>query len=152
VLTIFLIFIFIGREALPVALGRMNTALAQKTIAVADMGKLSPSELQTYLGLTKPQYLSMDRDTLRTLMELKIETSADAARTPDTTINSTQWRYLLLPHRWSGYSKPEYIWQPVSEVPKYNIVPLLIGSLKITLVALLFSVPVALAAAIYVSQ
>ena len=48
--------------------------------------------------------------------------------------------------------KPEYIWQPVSQIHKYNIIPLFIGSLKATLVALLFAVPLALGAAIYVSQ
>src|SRR2546421_12497144 len=62
ILMIFLIFIFIGREALPVALGQMNTALNQKVIAVADMDKLNPAELSEYLGLTKQQYASMDRD------------------------------------------------------------------------------------------
>ncbi len=152
ILMIFLIFIFIGREALPVALGQMNTALVQKVIPVADMDKLSELQLCDYLGLTKEQYASMDRDTLKTLMELKIETVKDTSQNKDAAVNSTQWRYLLGAYQWNGYSKPEYIWQPVSEVPKYNIVPLIIGSLKVTLVALLFSVPVALAAAIYVSQ
>jgi len=152
ILMIFLIFIFIGREAMPVAFGRMNTALAQKVIPVADMDKLNPAELCEYLGLTKQQYASMDRDTLNILMELKIETVKDNSTNKDAAVNSTQWRYLLGSYQWNGYDKPEYIWQPVSEVPKYNIVPLIIGSLKITLVALLFSVPVALAAAIYVSQ
>jgi phosphate transport system permease protein len=40
----------------------------------------------------------------------------------------------------------------VSKIPKYNIVPLIIGSLKVTIIALIFAVPLALAAAIYVSQ
>jgi len=57
-----------------------------------------------------------------------------------------------MPHQWTGYDKPSYIWQPVSEIHKYNIVPLLLGSLKTTLVAMLFAVPLALGAAIYVSQ
>jgi phosphate transport system permease protein len=67
-------------------------------------------------------------------------------------VNTTSWRYLLGAHQWTGYDKPEYIWQPVSNVHKYNLVPLIIGSLKATLVALLFSFPLALGAAIYVSQ
>lgn len=37
-------------------------------------------------------------------------------------------------------------------IHKYNVIPLLIGSLKATLVALLFAVPLALGAALYVSQ
>jgi phosphate transport system permease protein len=152
ILMVFLIFVFIGREALPIIFGRMNTALTQKTIPPAEMDKLSEAQLCEYLGLTKEQFAGMDHDTLKTLMELKVEASADSSRNKDASVNSTQWRYLLRPYQWNGYSKPEYIWQPVSGVPKYNIVPLIIGSLKITVIALLFSVPIALAAALYVSQ
>jgi phosphate transport system permease protein len=148
----FLIFIFIGREALPVALGRMNTALIQSVIPVNQLEKLSPQQLRDYLGLTKEQLASMDHDTLKTLMELKIEATNENSKDKDASVNSTQWRYLLGPKQWTGYPRPEYIWQPVSEIPKYNIVPLIIGSLKVTLVALLFAVPLALAAAIFVSQ
>ena len=43
-------------------------------------------------------------------------------------------------------------WQPVSEPPKYNVVPLVIGSLKITLVALIIAAPLGIAAAVYVSE
>src|SRR5215468_1337628 len=152
ILMIFLIIMFIGREAWPVLLGRMNTALVQKTIPVDQMDKLSPGQLQEYLGLTKEQFASMDRETLKTLMELKIESSKESSTDKDASINTTQWRYLLRPHQWSGYDSPQFIWQPVSTIPKYNIVPLIIGSLKVTIVALVFAVPVALAAAIYVSQ
>jgi phosphate transport system permease protein len=152
ILMVFLIFVFIGREAIPVAFGQMNSALSQTTIPVAQMDKMSKEQLQDYLGLTPEQYASMDRDTLKTLMELKLESSNESSKDPDAALNTTQWRYLLLPHRWSAYPRPEYIWQPVSQIPKYNIVPLIIGSLKVTLVALLFAVPMALGAAIYVSQ
>jgi phosphate transport system permease protein len=151
ILMVFLIFVFIGREALPVAFGRMNSALAQDVIPVAQMDQLQPKQLQTYLGLTADQFAALDRDTLKTLMELKLETSKES-KDKDATVNTTRWRYLLGPHQWTHYQKPEYIWQPVSEVPKYNLVPLIVGSLKVTLVALLFAVPIALGAALYVSQ
>jgi phosphate transport system permease protein len=45
-----------------------------------------------------------------------------------------------------------YGWQPVSDVPKYNILPLLLGSAKVTLISLVFAVPVSVAAAVYVSE
>ena len=152
ILMVFLIFIFIGREALPVAFGRMNSALSQTTIPVAQMDKMSKEQLQEYLGLTPEQFASMDHDTLKTLMELKIESSNETSKDQDAAVNTTQWRYLLRPHRWNDYSRPEYIWQPVSQIPKYNIVPLIIGSLKVTIIALMFAVPMALGAAVYVSQ
>jgi len=152
ILMVFLIFIFIGKEALPVLLGRMNTSLNQKAIPVEQMDTLSPEALCEYLGLSKQQLASMDKETLKTLMELKLEARGEHSNNPDAAVNSTRWRYLLGPYQWSAYSKPEFIWQPVSEVPKYNLVPLIIGSLKVTLIALLFSVPLALGAAVYVSQ
>jgi phosphate transport system permease protein len=45
-----------------------------------------------------------------------------------------------------------WMWQPVSEVPKYNVLPLIVGSLKITLVSLVFAVPLSVGAAVYVSE
>jgi phosphate transport system permease protein len=45
-----------------------------------------------------------------------------------------------------------YVWQPVSEVPKYSIVPLFLGSLKVTLIALFFAAPLAVAAAVYTAE
>jgi phosphate transport system permease protein len=150
ILMIFLIFIFIGREALPVIIGRANPGAAQSAIPVSQMDQLSPKHLQEYLGLTAEQFAAMDRETLKTLMGLKLETGG--AQGKDGALDTTQWRFLLRPYQWSGHTRPEFIWQPVSEVPKFNLVPLLIGSLKVTVVALLFAVPLALAAAIYVSQ
>lgn len=152
IVMVFLIFVFVAREALPVFLGRTNSAPVQKIIPVADMDKLSAAELQAYLDLTPQQFKEMDRETLRSLMEVKVEGAQEAPTDKDAAINTTQWRYLLGPYQWSGYEQPAYIWQPVSGIHKYNMVPLLIGSVKVTMVALLFSVPLALGAAIYVSQ
>jgi phosphate transport system permease protein len=150
ILVILLIFVFIGREAMPIILGR--TSSVHKVIPVAEMDKLSPPQLREYLELTDKEFASMDREALKSLMELKVESVKSTSADPDFGVNTLQWRYLLLPHQWNGYEKPEYIWQPVSGIPKFNIVPLIIGSLKATIVALLVAVPMALGAAIYVSQ
>lgn len=48
--------------------------------------------------------------------------------------------------------KSRFIWQPVSEVPKYSLIPLLTGTLKVTLVALLVALPIAIGAAIFTSE
>jgi phosphate transport system permease protein len=45
-----------------------------------------------------------------------------------------------------------YMWQPVSELPKYNVLPLVVGSLKVTLVSLVFAVPLSVGAAVFVSE
>jgi phosphate transport system permease protein len=141
ILMILLIFAFVGREAWPVLLGQTNNARVQR----------STDNLAVFLGVTEAELKSYDAETVKTLVELKKQELAQTAN-PDSRVNSASWRMLFQPYRWFGYDKPEYIWQPVGEVSKFNFVPLFIGSLKATLVALLFSVPLGVAAAIYVSQ
>lgn len=152
IVMVFLIFVFVAREALPVFLGRMTNASATQVIPAADMDKYPPAQLQSYLGLTAAQFAKMSHDTLLALMDSKAEEIQESGKDKDAAINTTSWRYMIRPYQWTGYDKPEYIWQPVSQIPKYNILPLILGSLKITLVALLFAVPFAIGAAIYVSQ
>ncbi len=152
ILMVFLIFLFVGREALPVALRKMNTAHNQEIIPVADMDQVAPEKLCAYLDLKPQELASMDPQTLRILMEVKAEELQARPDDKDARLNTARWQYILHPHQWTGYDKPEYIWQPVSKIPKFNIIPLIIGSLKATLVALFFAVPLSLGAAIYVSQ
>jgi phosphate transport system permease protein len=156
ILMVLLIFLFVAREALPVFFGDTNTALIQPVIPPAEMDKHSPAELQKYLDLTPQQFKAMDQDTLKMLMDVKIEALNDVPENfrndPDARINTTDWRYLLQAHQWTGYDKPEYIWQPVGQIKKFNIIPLFVGTLKITLIGLIFAVPLAVGAAIYVSQ
>jgi phosphate transport system permease protein len=156
ILMVFLIFLFVAREALPIFLGKTDTALVQKVIPPGELDKLSPATLEQYLELTPEQFAAMDKETLKSLMEVKQEQldeiPANFRNDPDAHINTTEWRYLLQPHQWSGYDKPEYIWQPVGQIQKYNIIPLFVGTLKVTLIGLFFAVPLAVGAAIYVSQ
>ncbi len=151
---VFLIFLFVGREALPILTGTLNIAATQETrvIPVEDMDKLSPTQLQGYLGLTDAEFKNLDHDAMKALMEVRIESASETSTDKDATVNTVGWRSLLLPRQWSDYDRPVYVWQPVSKIHKYNIVPLVVGTLKTTLVALLFATPLALGAALYVSQ
>jgi phosphate transport system permease protein len=152
ILVIFLIFLFVAREALPIFLGRMNSSLAGETIPVEQMSKMSKTELMAYLELSPAQFRQMDKEALQALMEVKLETQKELPNDKDAAVNTTAWRYMIFPYRWTAYDQPEYIWQPISQIHKYNIIPLFVGSLKATVVALLVAVPLALGAAIYVSQ
>jgi len=40
-------------------------------------------------------------------------------------------------------------WQPVSDNPRFGLIPLLLGTLKVTLIAIFFAAPIAILAAIY---
>jgi phosphate transport system permease protein len=60
---------------------------------------------------------------------------------------------LFLAQKYGTTEEPlPYSWQPVSTEPKYSLMPLLQGTLKVTVIAMLFSVPVALAAAVFTAE
>ena len=65
-------------------------------------------------------------------------------------------RTLFLPVHYEGHASGKWVWQTTGGSdafePKMSLWPLIFGTLKATLYALLFSVPLALMAAVYVSQ
>ena len=54
--------------------------------------------------------------------------------------------------QWEHYDKPEHIWQPVSDIAKYALWPLITGTIKVVIVAMLVGVPLGIGSALYVSQ
>jgi phosphate transport system permease protein len=59
---------------------------------------------------------------------------------------------MFLPQVWREGRAASFTWQPVSDVPKYSMIPLFVGTLKVTFVAMALSVPVGIAAAIFASE
>ena len=45
-----------------------------------------------------------------------------------------------------------FVWQPVSSIPKVSMIPLVVGTLKTTLVSMLVAVPVGVAGALYAAE
>jgi len=63
------------------------------------------------------------------------------------------WSRLFLSQQYGTPEAPlPYVWQPISVEPKYSLMPLFLGTLKVTIIAMLFAVPLALAAAIYTAE
>jgi phosphate transport system permease protein len=77
-------------------------------------------------------------------------------RTFDNPHPEISFRTLFLPVWYEGYAAPKWVWQSTGGSdafePKLSVWPLIFGTLKATLYAMLFSLPLALFAAIYVSQ
>lgn len=59
---------------------------------------------------------------------------------------------LFWPKEWRGYDEPVFVWQPVGATPKYNVVALFVGSLKVTVLSMLLSVPIGVGCAIFLAQ
>jgi len=70
---------------------------------------------------------------------------------PQTTVGSIFGRVW-----YEGYEEPEHVWQSSSGTdefePKFGLVPLIFGSIKATVYAMLFGTPLALLGAIYTSE
>ena len=66
------------------------------------------------------------------------------------------WKTLFGKVWYEGYAGPEYVWQSTGATddiePKFSLVPLIFGTIKGTLYAMLFAVPLAVLAALYTSQ
>jgi phosphate transport system permease protein len=66
------------------------------------------------------------------------------------------WGLFWKKIHYEGYSKPEHVWQSSGASddiePKFSLVPLLFGTIKGTLYAMLFALPIAVLAALYTSQ
>lgn len=59
---------------------------------------------------------------------------------------------MFLPQVHRAGRAATYVWQPVGNVPKYSMIPLFVGTLKVTAVAMTVAVPVGIAAAIFSSE
>lgn len=59
---------------------------------------------------------------------------------------------MTFKQEWYEGREAKYSWQPNSEVPKYSLLPLFVGTTKAALIAMLFAVPLGVGAAIYSAE
>jgi len=59
---------------------------------------------------------------------------------------------MIFAQTWPGYDAPAHVWQPVSDTPKFSVLPLVLGTLKVTAIAMLIALPLSIATALFVSQ
>lgn len=59
---------------------------------------------------------------------------------------------MFLPQVLRPGKPPTFMWQPVSSVPKVSMIPLLIGTLKVTVMAMVIAIPVGVLGALFGSE
>jgi phosphate transport system permease protein len=59
---------------------------------------------------------------------------------------------MFLPQVYRAGREATYVWQPVGSIPKYSMIPLFVGTLKVTAVAMSVATPVGVAAALFTSE
>jgi phosphate transport system permease protein len=66
--------------------------------------------------------------------------------------NEASLSKLILKQQYYAGHEPKWSWQPNSDVPKYSLIPLFLGTLKAALIAMLFAIPLGVGAAIYTAE
>jgi phosphate transport system permease protein len=59
---------------------------------------------------------------------------------------------MFLPQVYRQGRPPGFVWQPVGSIPKYSMIPLFVGTLKVTFVSMVVAAPLGVAAAIFTSE
>ena len=166
---IVLIFIFVFKETLPVfksgETAKQNTtqqlndqgqnggSLKQETYGTENSADPStePLKQETYGGVEpstgetalKQEQYGVTTDSAVTPPEPMINDNRETAASSMASVHSENQAALK--------TLASRDWQPVSDRPRYGLLPLVLGTLKLTLIAILFAAPLAIMAALYSS-
>ncbi len=146
---IFLIFIFVFKESLPIFhFGKKEAAKTE--ISTGQTSKPEAYDPNATEDLKPETYGSEPVST----QDLKPETYGDVkAETPvakaDEPTEQVGQDNEGADKTWSTFMTTE--WVPVSENPRFGLLGLLIGTLKVTLISMLIAGPLAILAALYTS-
>lgn len=159
---IFLIFIFVFKESLPLF------SFGNSDKAKTEIQSNSANKPETYGAATeelKPEsYSSEPSEELKpetygsepvSTDDLKPESYGDTPKedlsvpTPDETMDAVSENKEGADRTWSTFFTTE--WVPVSDNPRFGLLGLLIGTLKVTIIAMLIAGPLAVLAALFTS-
>lgn len=116
---------------------------------------------------TSERTLVTPKESSSAVLQAALSPQGNALTILESSGKITTW-HLHIPHPeitlgtlfgkvwYEGYDRPEYVWQSSSAnddfEPKMSLIPLLFGTVKATLFAMLFAIPLALCGALYTSQ
>ena len=143
VVLIFLILLFVLREALPLLMGAFSQSRTAQSIAqsrLSDTLNLKPEVYNPDVILSEhqapeefaPEVYNPDVSVPATIRTEKTNNETEAEGDHITLANILGT-----------------VWQPVSTVPKFGIMPLIIGTAKTTFVAIFIGAPLGILAALY---
>ena len=160
---IVLIFVFVFRESLPIFKSEKATVShvaatqeVQETYGeVTDKTPLTSAVQETYgevkdTAVVKEQYGAV-KDSTEVQEQYGVQTkdtlSSNHADETYTVSSGSGYDHNRAALRTLGTTE----WVPVSEKPRYGLLALFLGTLKITLISMLFAAPLAILAALYTS-
>ncbi|MFE3849339.1 phosphate ABC transporter permease subunit PstC [Flavobacterium sp. LB3P45] len=164
---IVLIFVFVFKESLPIFNFGTSEKAKTEIEATPDSGAKPESYGSEPTEELKPETYGSEAVTNEDLKpetygseavtneDLKPETYGDVKAEPTVEGSSDEMKEVVGSNNegadktWSTFFTTE--WVPVSEHPRFGLIALLIGTLKVTIIAMLIAGPIAILAAIYTS-
>jgi len=142
-----LIFFFVFREASPIFSGKPEKKTESSTSASPERyGEETSAPVanqpERYTGeeeVQKPERYGVAEDSAQT----------QAQHDQDSVLSDRGETAILGDDRATLKSLTGSTWQPVSDYPRYGLVPLVVGTIKITLIGILFAAPIAILAALF---
>ena len=135
---IVLIFVFVFKEALPI----FNFSKSENKTANTEFTAGLKPEAYGVDEALKPEAYG---DALE--VEAKPETYGDVVAEVAATEQVQETNKEGKDKTWNTFLTKE--WYPVSDNPRFGLIGLLIGTLKVTIIAMLFAAPIAIFAALY---
>jgi phosphate transport system permease protein len=143
---VILIFVFVFRETLPLFHNQKQGIAMSGNTGTAAGGDLQPESYSS----DEPENTALKPETYGSVPDSGITASESPAATENP------------PGYIGDYTESENSkaigtflskdWQPVSENPRYGLMPLFFGTLKITLIAIFFAAPISILAALYTAM
>ena len=159
---ILLIFVFVFKESLPIfnfgAEGKKAITTEVSTATAENYDSTSSEELQPEsYGSVPTEDLMSESDSSETVSEADVAPESYGGVEVESLIESSPELENDIKTKnqegkdktWNTFGTSE--WVPVSDNPRFGLIGLLIGTLKVTLIAMLISGPLAVLAALFTS-
>jgi len=145
---IILIFLFVFRETLPIFSGKTVkkteiSAVKQETYESSDK-RLNDNKQEVYGG-SEPASPA----TKQEVYGATADTTKDTVVSGEAGLSSYKENESGAGNRVTVKGLAGKVWMPVSDNPRYGLLPLIIGTFKITIIAILFAAPLAILAALF---
>jgi phosphate transport system permease protein len=140
---VILIFIFVFRETLPLFHMQKQEKTAAGSTNTSSSGELKPESYSS----GEPETTLLKPETYGTVTDSGLSKSESPVVTEESSPYIGEYAESENHKAIGTFLSKD--WQPVSDHPRYGLLPLFFGTLKVTLIAILFAAPISILAALY---
>ena len=145
---IILIFLFVFRETIPIFSGKAEKKTEVTVLKQATYGssyQVQNDNKQEVYGSSEPEIPVARQE----VYGATADTTKDTVVSGEAGVSSYKEDESRAGNKVTLKGLTGKVWMPVSDRPRYGLLPLIVGTLKITIIAILFAAPLAILAALF---